>query len=138
MKSAAHPVLLVGTVSRRCVRVMLASPSKHRPTGDVLTLGRILGGGALAVCIATTAACTGGEVASKDSQPALSASGEDAVSLTLGAAVGEVRETLDGYEGIATGAIVLVRVGERTRVLTSGMADVGRRVGCSPMTDSPA
>ncbi|MEO5664520.1 MAG: serine hydrolase domain-containing protein [Nocardioides sp.] len=38
-----------------------------------------------------------------------------------------IEEQLNAYEGVATGAIVLVRMGDQTRTFTSGMADVKHR-----------
>jgi D-alanyl-D-alanine carboxypeptidase len=51
---------------------------------------------------------------------------------TLGKAAGSVKQAIAAYDGVATGAIVLVRVGERVRVLTLGLADVGRAQRMKP------
>ena len=51
---------------------------------------------------------------------------------TMGAVARSVQEAMDDYEDIATGAIVLVRVGDRTRVLTSGLSDVAADEPMSP------
>jgi D-alanyl-D-alanine carboxypeptidase len=89
---------------------------------------------AFALFVALTAACTDEDTtgALRDSQGSSSASDGTPAAPTLEDVAQEVEDLLDVYEGIATGAIVLVRVGADTRVLTSGSADVRRRRRMQP------
>lgn len=87
----------------------------------------------IVLAIALTGACTGNDSPSSSDQPSLSqapASPSESAAPTLDLVAQLVEEDLDGFDGIATGAIVLVRVGDRTRTFASGMADVkhGRRM----------
>jgi D-alanyl-D-alanine carboxypeptidase len=50
---------------------------------------------------------------------------------------GDVGKALKAYEGVATGAVVLVRVGEQTRVLTSGLANVKQQRPMRPSDRFP-
>ncbi len=98
----------------------------RRPhTESVVGWTRVLAGGALTLSVATGAGCTGEEApaAKADPRSATSAS-VDRAAPTLSQSTRNVRKTLKTFSGIATGAIVLVRVGDQTQVLTSGLADV--------------
>lgn len=65
-------------------------------------------------------ACSG----APSSDPAPSPGSPGASSTGLDAVVTEVRDRVRIYDGIATGVIALVRVGDRTEVITRGSADV--------------
>lgn len=86
---------------------------------------------AIVLAIALAGACTGtDEPPNSTDQPPRSqapVSPSESASPTLAQLAQQVEEELDTFDGIATGAIVLVRVGDRTRAVVSGMADVERR-----------
>ena len=77
----------------------------------------------------TAASCTHDRAPDVDRRPRVpsAAPSEDAGPPTLGEAVSRVRGTWETYDALATGAIVLVRVGDRTQVLASGLADASRQ-----------
>lgn len=85
--------------------------------------------------IALAGACTGEEPPHRTDHPSQSpaaASPRESAAPTLDQLAKLVEEELHAFDGIATGAIVLVRVGERTRVLVSGLADVQHRRRMQP------
>lgn len=94
----------------------------------MVNFGQLLAAGVLVLSVASASACSGGDTPEADphASPQPSASNEQIPGSTLEEGAGHLQERLTAYEGIATGVIVLMRVGERTRVLTSGLADVAR------------
>jgi D-alanyl-D-alanine carboxypeptidase len=74
------------------------------------------------------AGCSGGP----SSDPAPSPGSPGASSPGLDAVVAEVRDRVRIYDGIATGVIALVRVGDRTEVITRGSADVAAERRITP------
>ena len=76
----------------------------------------------IVLAIALTGACSGKE----------SPSSSESAAPTLDQVAEHVEEDLDVYDVIATGIIVLVRVGDRTRTFASGMADVKHRRRMQP------
>jgi len=101
---------------------------RYRMGESMVGFGRSLAAGALALIVATASACSGEDAPDADSHPSPQppASVEQAPVPTLDEVARHVQETLTTYEGIATGAVVLIHVGERTRVLASGLADAAR------------
>jgi D-alanyl-D-alanine carboxypeptidase len=81
---------------------------------------------ALALFAALLAACNRADApgAQPESQTSSQSSDSESAAPTLDKVAQDVEELLEVYDGIATGAIVLVHVGEDTRVLTGGLADV--------------
>lgn len=78
--------------------------------------------GALTLSIFLLGACDSEDTSG--AQPDSQTSDAESAAPTLTDVARDVQDLLDVYDGIATGAIVLVRVGEDTEVLTSGLADV--------------
>lgn len=72
------------------------------------------------------AACNGEDAAEVQpkSQTSSPSTASESAAPTLDEVARDVEDLLEVYDGIATGAIVLVHVGEGTRVLTGGLADV--------------
>jgi D-alanyl-D-alanine carboxypeptidase len=105
---------------------------RRDPTAGLLGCSeRLIGGMAVVSLIAAISGCTsekrpGAEPSPQGQPPASSA------EPTLAQVTREVEKKLEVFDGIATGAIVLVRVGARTRVLTLGLADVGRHRRMNP------
>jgi D-alanyl-D-alanine carboxypeptidase len=86
-------------------------------------------GGVAAALLLLAVACTGSDPADRSGQgspvPSPSSPSSMSVASTIGEVAGVVRERVHVFDGIATGVIALVRVGDDTRVVTSGLADVG-------------
>lgn len=79
---------------------------------------------ALATTCAGLAGCGGGG-SDGDSPPQGSTPApEPTPASSFESVVAAVRERVEVYDGIATGVIALVRVGDRTKVVTGGLADV--------------
>lgn len=111
----------------------MAHAGRPRHTGPVFRWGLLVARATLVLSIGAAAGCSSGEAPGDgDPRAAPTASVEKSADPTLDEIVRHVQEALADYDSIATGAIVLVRTGERTRVLTSGMADVGRRTRMTP------
>jgi D-alanyl-D-alanine carboxypeptidase len=82
---------------------------------------------ALALSLAAVTACTGEHSpgANRGEQsPASGSVAPTAAAPTVDEVARQLSDDLELFDGVATGAIVLVRIGERTRVLASGLADV--------------
>jgi D-alanyl-D-alanine carboxypeptidase len=93
----------------------------------VICLGRSLAGVALALSLAAVTACTGEHSpgANRGEQsPASGSVAPTAAAPTVDEVARQLSDDLELFDGVVTGAIVLVRIGERTRVLASGLADV--------------
>lgn len=104
----------------------MAPPRSDSQTRSTVHTRRVCAWAVLALLVGLAAACSDDN--SPEGQPespmsSASAASEPATP-TLGEVAEDVEDLLKVYEGIATGAIVLVRVGKGTQVLTGGLADV--------------
>lgn len=104
----------------------MATPWGDRQARAYLRKRRWCAGAVLAVPVVLLGACDAEDTsgAQPDSQTSSPASGTEPAASTLTEVAQDVQDLLDVYDGIATGAIVLVRVGDDTKVLTGGLADV--------------
>ena len=101
---------------------------------------RLSGFATIALGVALSGACSGDD--SPEGEPGISGevrqqsqappSATESTALTLDQVAQRVEENLHAFDGVATGAIVLVRIGDQTRTFASGTADVKHRRRMQP------